>query len=50
MYGCCKNVIQASHEEIIEIDNHKFCVIIRYCKTCGQVKAQSHIKEEKHGN
>ena len=50
MYGCCKNVIQEQHKEIIEIDNHKFCVIIRYCKTCGQVKSQSYITEVKNGN
>ena len=50
MHGCCNNVIQTEHREIIEVDNHKFCVIIRYCKTCGQVKAQSHITEAKNDN
>ena len=50
MQGCCNDVIQTSHTQIIEIDKHKFCVTIRYCKTCGQVKAQSHITEAKNGN
>jgi len=50
MHGCCNNVIQSQHSEIIEVDNHKFYVIIRYCKTCGQVKSQSHITEVKNGN
>jgi hypothetical protein len=50
MHGCCNKVIQASHSEIITVDNHKFCATIRYCKTCGQVKAQSHITEAKNDN
>ena len=50
MQGCCNNVIQHAHEEIIQVDKFIYRVIIRYCKKCGQLKAQSHIKEEKHGN
>jgi len=48
LYGCCKNVIQASYEEIIQVDKFAYRVIIRYCKNCGELKAQSHIKEEKN--
>jgi len=50
MQGCCKEVIQETHEQTIHVDKFTYRVIIRYCKTCGQLKAQSHIKEEKHGN
>ena len=50
MYGCCKNVEQETHEQVIQVEKFKYRVIIRYCKSCGQVKAQSHIKEEKNDN
>lgn len=42
--------MQETHEQVIKVDKFTFRVIIRYCKSCGQVKAQSHIKEEKNGN
>jgi hypothetical protein len=50
MHGCCQNVVQASDEKIIHVDKFTYCVIIRYCSNCGQLKSQSHIKEVKNGN
>jgi len=50
MHGCCNNVTIVRHAETIAVDNHKFDVTISYCKTCGQVKANSHITEAKNDN
>jgi hypothetical protein len=50
MYGCCENVIQASHEEIIVVDKHKFRVIIVYCDNCGSLKTTTHVRHLRDGN
>ena len=50
MYGCCKNVDQTAHEEIVVVDNHKFCVTIVYCKNCGSLKTTTNVRHIRDGN
>ena len=44
---CCDsiNISRESFDKIL--DDHKFTIIIQYCKSCGSLKSSSHIKEAK---
>jgi hypothetical protein len=44
---CCKNSDHSVHTTTLTLEQHKFNVVINYCKSCGIVLSRSHIKESK---
>ena len=47
---CCDSINISRFTEYMTIDGHKFTIHLVYCKNCGSLKANSHIKETETGN
>ena len=46
--GCCDKVDITNGTTYVMFGTHKYLVDVHYCKTCGSMKTNSHIKHIKN--